>query len=179
VDRQPADGEYDHDEHDHPGHSALRLRPYDRLRRGPSEIPAAQEAPQHEPVQHADRGQRHDVREGEECCVEHLSVRHGAHRVVVVDVHVDALRPALVVERVLDDAVLERDVGIEETDQRPQDSYCQAGTADGAYRHGLDGVDDSEVAVEGHEDQGVDARVGGHVDDVLVELTPGVAERPC
>ena len=63
-------------------------------------------------------------------------------------------------------------------DDDPGDGHGQPRVAHGADAHGADGVHHGQVAVQGHQHQGVDAGVGTHVGHVLHHLAPHVAERP-
>ena len=63
-------------------------------------------------------------------------------------------------------------------DGRPQDADDDVRVALVAVRHRADGVYDGQVAVDGHQHEGVDAGVGGDVQSVLVDLAEDAAERP-
>lgn len=63
-------------------------------------------------------------------------------------------------------------------DDDPRDADGGDGVALGADRHGGDGVDDGQEAVETHQYQSVDTCVGRDYDQVLDHLAPQVSERP-
>jgi len=84
--------------------------------------------------------------------------------------HVDARRAGLFEELKLEDVKVGDRRSVEDEDQARHGrdgDYRVARTAQG---HGGYRVDDGQVAIERHEDEGIDADVGGHVNGVLVDL---------
>ena len=62
--------------------------------------------------------------------------------------------------------------------EEPEDEDGPEGVGFGADWNGSDGVNDGQVAVEGHEHQRVDTGVGRHHHQVLDNFAPDVTERP-
>ena len=81
-------------------------------------------------------------------------------------------------ELVRDVFVIVQHRNVHRHDGRPEDGDDGVGVAFVAVRHGADRVDDSQVSVDRHQHQRVDARVGRHVQRVLVDLAEDAAERP-
>ena len=169
--RQPTDGKYqnyyDHHTGDTPfaaanGRRLTSARPY-----------AVEQTIKHKSIEHAGYRQRENVGEGEETAVEDPAVDD-----VSQDVRVEAGRAVLTLERVGHLLVLEQDGTVEGEDKSPRDEYDDVGVTHRTYRHGRNRMHHGQVAIQGHEYQRVHASVGRDVNDVLVDLTPGRAERP-
>lgn len=173
VQRQPAHGEHDDNNNYHPSHASVRPHPL-----GPWVAAAAdrplQQAPEHHTVQEADGYQRQRVGEREEATVEEATII--VLRCVNANIHTD--RSHLVPKLVVVLLVLQEYGHVEEEYGCPQRTADQVRVTFRADRKRPDGVNHGEVTIEGHEDEGVDADVGGRLDQVLVDLAPGVSEGP-
>ena len=171
LDGQPAHSEDDdHDDH-HAGDSLLGANAL--LGLVASRDHTVEEPLQHEPVQATDNTERHRVAEGQEAGVEDFALL-GVVEVGQVDAGGAILLDVLVVE----DAVLQQERHVTQEDDDPGDGHGQPRVPFGADAHGADGVHHGQVAVQGHQHQGVDAGVGTHVGHVLHHFAPHVPERP-
>ena len=169
---QPAHGEHEDDNDYHVrdasfiAHALRRATP---AWRGPVEEPSKQTA-----VQDTDGREREHVAEREETAVEDPTLA----RTVLVDVVVETRRADLADELVRDVLVIVQHRHVQRHYDCPEYGDDDVSVAFGAVRHGADGVNDCEVAIDGHQDESVDAPVGRHVQGVLVDLAEYIPERP-
>ena len=132
-----------------------------------------EEALDHGAVEDSDQGQRDGVTKGKEATIEGPPLVY-----ILVQLLVDAGRAELSGKRVLDDGVGQDAGDVTYQDDKPHQECDHPRVTFVTNRHGTDGMDDGQVAVQGHEHQGVDGTVSSHIDDILVDLTPDHAEWP-
>ena len=167
LNRKPANGEYEDDDDNHPCDPPLGSHRFRRL--GSPSDPSMQETLDHDGVQDGYDGERNEEGECEEAAVEQLAVVGDLDEFGI-------LAEVLVPEG--HNLVLLQDGRVAEADDQPGRPDGQVGIAYDAQRHRLDWVDHGQVAIQGHEDQRVDARVGGHVYDVLIQFAENSSEGP-
>ena len=169
---QPAHCEHEHYDHYHVRDASFIAH---ALRRATSAWRGAvEESSKQTAVQDADGRERKDVAEREETSVEDPTLSRTVH----VDVIVETGRPDLADELVRDVLVIVQHRHVQSHYNCPEHGNDDVGVAFGAVRHRTDGVNDGEVAIDGHQDESVDAPVGRYVQRVLVDLTEDVPERP-
>ena len=125
----------------------------------------------HEGVQNNDEHQRQEEAEEEEGSIKYLTIMD-IH--VGIKLSVDAEDFWFKFDQI---EICERG-WIADANDQPEDEYCYHGIPRGSDGHGLYGVHHSQVPVQGHEDESVDAGVSGDVKEVLVQPTEELTERP-